>query len=272
MWVRFPPEVLFIMPLNKKYTELDIVWFKRDLRTLDNKSLEFVSKSGNPTLFVYIFEPSFIDSPDCDHRHIRFINESIIDIEKRLKKFSLDIKCVNSEVMEFFEEISKTYKIKNVLSYQEIGNNLSYSRDKKIAQFFRSKNINWIQNKTNGIIRGLSSRKNWKKKWIEEMKSEVVVTDLDSINKQKVKIPSKIKVYNSKHELDKNFQPGGESYAWMYIKSFQKSRHVGYTKNISKPNESRVSCSRLSPYITYGNLSSRQVYQFFRKSSTKHLD
>ena len=267
MWVRFPPEVLFIMPLNKKYTELDIVWFKRDLRTLDNKSLEFVSKSGNPTLFVYIFEPSVIDSPDCDHRHIRFINESIIDIEKKLKKFSLDIKCFNCEVTEFFEEISKTYKIKNVLSYQEIGNNLSYSRDKKIAQFFRSKNINWIQNKTNGIIRGLSSRKNWKKKWIEEMKSEVVVTDLNSINKQKVKIPSKIKVYNSKHEFDKNFQPGGESYAWMYIKSFQKSRHIGYTRNISRPNESRISCSRLSPYITYGNLSSKQVYQFFNKSS-----
>ncbi len=91
MWVRFPPEVLFIMPLNKKYTELDIVWFKRDLRTLDNKSLEFVSKSGNPTLFVYIFEPSVIDSPDCDHRHIRFINESIIDIEKKLKKIFFKI-------------------------------------------------------------------------------------------------------------------------------------------------------------------------------------
>ena len=122
---------------------------------------------------------------------------------KGLKKFSLDIKCVSCEVIEFFEEISKTYKIKNVLSYQEIGNNLSYSRDKKIAQFFRSKNINWIQNKTNGIIRGLSSRKNWKKRWIEEMKSEIVVTDLDSINKQKVKIPSKIKAFNSKHEFDK---------------------------------------------------------------------
>ena len=103
------------------------------------------------------------------------------------------------------------------------------------------------------------------------MKSEVVVTDLDSINKQKVKIPSKIKVYNSKYEFDKNFQPGGESYAWMYIKSFQKSRHIGYTRNISRPNESRISCSRLSPYITYGNLSSKQVYQFFNKS-TNSLD
>ena len=255
------------MPLNKKHTDLDIVWFKKDLRTSDNKSLEFVSKSGNQTLFVYIFEPSIIDSPDCDKRHIRFIQESIVDIEKRLKKFSLDIKCVNCEALDFFEEISKTYIIKNVLSYQEIGNNLSYSRDKKISQFFRSKNINWIQNKTNGVIRGLKTRKNWKKKWIEEMKSEIVVTDWDSINKQKVKIPSQIKLFDSKHEFDKNFQPGGESYAWMYIKSFQKSRHIGYAKNISRPNESRISCSRLSPYITYGNLSSKQVYHFFNKSS-----
>ena len=267
MWVRFPPEVLIIMPLKKKYIELDIVWFKRDLRTIDNKSLEFVSKTGNPTLFIYIFEPSILDSYDCDPRHVRFIHESLIDIEKRFKKYSLDIIYINCEVLEFFQEILKTYKIKNVLSYQEIGNNLTYTRDKTIAKFFKRKNINWIQNKTNGVIRGLKSRKNWKKKWMDEMKSEIVVTDLNSINKQKVKIPSTIKLFNYKYNFDKNFQPGGETYAWMYIKSFQKSRHIGYTKNISRPNESRVSCSRLSPYITYGNLSSRQVFQFFNKSS-----
>ena len=267
MWVRFPPEVLIIMPLKKKYIELDIVWFKRDLRTIDNKSLEFVSKTGNPTLFIYIFEPSILDSYDCDPRHVKFIHESLIDIEKRFKKYSLDIIYINCEVLEFFQEILKTYKIKNVLSYQEIGNNLTYTRDKTIAKFFKRKNINWIQNKTNGVIRGLKSRKNWKKKWMDEMKSEIVVTDLNSINKQKVKIPSTIKLFNYKYNFDKNFQPGGETYAWMYIKSFQKSRHIGYTKNISRPNESRVSCSRLSPYITYGNLSSRQVFQFFNKSS-----
>ena len=255
------------MPLKKKYIELDIVWFKRDLRTIDNKSLEFVSKSGNPTLFIYIFEPSILDSYDCDPRHVKFIHESLIDIEKRFKKYSLDIIYINCEVLEFFQEILKTHKIKNVLSYQEIGNNLTYTRDKTIAKFFKRKNINWIQNKTNGVIRGLKSRKNWKKKWMDEMKSEIVVTDLNSINKQKVKIPSTIKLFNYKYNFDKNFQPGGETYAWMYIKSFQKSRHIGYTKNISRPNESRVSCSRLSPYITYGNLSSRQVFQFFNKSS-----
>ena len=255
------------MTLIKKNIEIDIVWFKRDLRTIDNKSLEFVSKTGSPTLFIYIFEPSIIDSSDCDQRHIRFIQESLIDIENTFKRYSLDIIYINCEALEFFQEILKIYKIKNVLSYQEIGNNLTYQRDKTIAKYFRSKKINWIQNKTNGVIRGLKSRKNWKKKWMDEMKSEIVPTNLNSINKQKVKIPSTIKLYDSKHKFDKNFQPGGETYAWMYVKSFQKSRHIGYTKNISRPNESRVSCSRLSPYITYGNLSSRQVYQFFSKSS-----
>ena len=255
------------MPLNKKDTVIDIVWFKKDLRTLDNKSLEFASNSDNPTLFIYIIEPSVTDSPDCDKRHSRFIYESLIDMEKRLRKFSLDLNYINCEALEFFEEISKKYNINNVLSYQEIGNNLTYSRDKIIANFFHSNNINWIQNKTNGIIRGLKSRKNWKKKWIDEMKSEIVISDLDSINKQKVKIPSTIKLLNLRYIAKKKFQPGGETYAWMYVKSFLKSRHIGYTKNISRPNESRITCSRLSPYLAYGNLSSRQIYQFFNRSS-----
>ena len=37
-----PPEVLVKAPTIKNI-ELDIVWFKRDLRTIDNKSLEFAS-------------------------------------------------------------------------------------------------------------------------------------------------------------------------------------------------------------------------------------
>jgi deoxyribodipyrimidine photo-lyase len=192
-------------------------------------------------------------------------------VENRLREFSLDLNYINCEALEFFEEISKKYNINNVLSYQEIGNNLTYSRDKIIANFFHSNNINWIQNKTNGIIRGLKSRKNWKKKWIDEMKSEIVISDLDSINKQKVKIPSTIKLLNLRYIAKKKFQPGGETYAWMYVKSFLKSRHIGYTKNISRPNESRISCSRLSPYLAYGNLSSRQIYQFFNRS-TKNRD
>jgi deoxyribodipyrimidine photo-lyase len=61
---------------------------------------------------------------------------------------------------------------------------------------------------------------------------------------------------------DKNFQPGGESIAWKYLDGFLKERYVHYSKHISKPALSRRSCSRLSPYLSYGNISMRMVYQY----------
>jgi deoxyribodipyrimidine photo-lyase len=61
---------------------------------------------------------------------------------------------------------------------------------------------------------------------------------------------------------NKNLQQGGEYWAWRYLDSFVKERHVNYSKHISKPNLSRTGCSRLSPYLTYGNISMRMVYQY----------
>ena len=271
MWVRFPPEVQNIMSPNKKIPSIDIVWFKRDLRTLDHKSLEIVAKSSNPVLFIYLFEPSVMDYPDYDTRHLRFIHESLIDIERKFRSYSLKLYLLKCEANEFFEEISKKYEINRVLSYQEIGNKLTFERDKDLFKFFKKNNIKWIQHKTNGVIRGLKSRKDWKKKWVDEMKSKVSLSDLNLIDKTEIDIPKKFKSFSLKENNDKNFQPGGETFAWMYMNSFLKKRHKGYTKNISSPTRSRISCSRLSPYITYGNLSSKQVFQFFSNSKNRDI-
>lgn len=49
--------------------------------------------------------------------------------------------------------------------------------------------------------------------------------------------------------------------AWRYFENFISERHLDYSKNISNPSLSRLSCSRISPYLAYGNLSMRTVYQ-----------
>jgi deoxyribodipyrimidine photo-lyase len=64
---------------------------------------------------------------------------------------------------------------------------------------------------------------------------------------------------------NKNFQEGGEYWAWRYLENFLKERHVNYSKHISKPLLSRKSCSRLSPYLAYGNISMRMVFQFTKQ-------
>ncbi|MCY7293021.1 MAG: FAD-binding domain-containing protein, partial [Ferruginibacter sp.] len=72
---------------------------------------------------------------------------------------------------------------------------------------------------------------------------------------------------------NKNFQLGGETLAWLYLYNFLKERYVNYSKHISKPALSRKSCSRLSPYLAYGNISMKMVYQYsmqhYKNSSNK---
>jgi deoxyribodipyrimidine photo-lyase len=54
---------------------------------------------------------------------------------------------------------------------------------------------------------------------------------------------------------------GGEAYAWKYLESFLKNRYQNYSFHISKPLQSRTGCSRISPYLAYGNISMRMLYQ-----------
>lgn len=49
--------------------------------------------------------------------------------------------------------------------------------------------------------------------------------------------------------------------------SFLHERFALYAQSISKPLESRRGCSRLSPYLAWGCLSIRQVYQAQRETA-----
>jgi deoxyribodipyrimidine photo-lyase len=60
---------------------------------------------------------------------------------------------------------------------------------------------------------------------------------------------------------DRSFQRGGEDAANATLGDFLGRRAKRYHLDISKPWASRESCSRLSPYIAWGNLSIRQVFQ-----------
>ena len=65
----------------------------------------------------------------------------------------------------------------------------------------------------------------------------------------------------TKIHLPTQFSEGGRSTALRYLRSFLQDRISNYFTHISKPESSRRSCSRLSPYLAWGNLSIREVYQ-----------
>jgi len=78
-------------------------------------------------------------------------------------------------------------------------------------------------------------------------------------------LKAKLEPYSS------NFQPAGENYAFKYLKLYVTERVMNYSKHVSKPNESRISYARISPYLSWGNLSVKQAYQFIYQSSKSYL-
>lgn len=250
--------------------EINIVWFKRDLRFTDHEPLYEAQKSNLPTLLVYVFEPTVMAYHDSDTRHWRFVYESLTEMNEKLMTVHAQIYCCHQEALPVFEILLKHFHVRTVFSSQEIGNGLTYERDKQMQQFFNQHQVVWKEFQTNGIIRKLKNRQHWEKRWEATMSASPKIIDENNWHfielpfdvKEKIigtALPKEITIRN------KNFQEGGEYWAWRYLDSFIKERHVNYSKHISKPLLSRKGCSRLSPYLTYGNISMRMVYQYTRQ-------
>ncbi len=244
--------------------KINIVWFKRDLRLTDHLPLFNALNGDKPVLLIYFFEPLVMDYADSDIRHWRFVYESIMDLNKKLEKFNTQIHVFQKKVKPIFEQLSKKFTINTVYSHQEIGNAITFERDKNMMLFFKENNIAWKEYQTNGVVRGLSSRKEWQKLWKKYMLEEIKPIDWDKNSFLQLDFELAGREIDLSIEIttrNKNFQEGGESIAIKYLSGFLKERHINYSKHISKPNLSRKSCSRLSPYLAYGNISMRSVYQ-----------
>lgn len=248
-----------------------MVWFKRDLRLNDHQPLYRAVQSGRPTVLLYCFEPQLMHYADSDVRHWRFVYESIQDMQRQLHFTSNNIWLFHRNATEVFRALTDIVRIHSVYSYAETGNDVSYARDKQLKKFFKEHAIEWAESQTNGIIRGQTNRTGWDEQWLHTMQQPTEDPQWHQLQPYRFNdqwyqlhkggaLPDEILI------SDTNFQPGGETNAWRYFHSFLLNRSANYAKHISKPYLARTSCSRLSPYLTYGNISIRQVWQASRQT------
>jgi len=240
-----------------------IYWLKRDLRLEDNEALSKAIQNKNPCLCIYLFEDIIFDNSHYSQRHFDFIKQSLEGINLQLKAYNTRILVVHAEAVSFFKKLAEKVDIKQVYSHQETGLYCTYQRDLAVAECFKAKSIPWIQTQNNGVQRGRKNRQNWRKDWEKYMNKPCIAFRAQPkafLNQAKINTLG-YKEVSLKTEVSKNFQPGGRRYGLKYADSFFNERILNYSSHISKPELSRVSCSRLSPYIAWGNLSVREISQ-----------
>ncbi|MBU1820249.1 MAG: DNA photolyase family protein [Bacteroidetes bacterium] len=246
-----------------------VVWFKRDLRLRDHAPLKEALQSGRPVLLLYIWEPSLLQDPHYSARHWRFVGESIRSLNEQLVPYKTSVRQVVGEVLPVLTEIHRQCTIEVLHSHEETGLRLTYQRDKQVKTFCRASGIRWKEYQTNGVQRGLKSRATWKEDWHRFMNAPLQQPTLPLLLYQSARVPlaTEITTYEELPFVpapaapSAGFQPGGEAAAHRYLESFFGSRAAEYSRTISKPHASRRGSGRISPYLSWGNVSVRMVFQ-----------
>lgn len=245
---------------------INIVWLKRDLRLSDHEPLVLAERSSMPVLIVYCFEPTLLQSSKFSLRHWRFIYQSLEDLKKQLTPYQLTIQIFHRSFIQSLDILKESFDIQSIFSHQETGNKLTFDRDKAVKAYCNKNGIHWIETAIDGIIRGLRTRREWEIQLTKYFKGPIHTPNLhkiispvlpDSLQKKLQGAP----LDPTFKKPDISFQTGGPSYAIRTLNQFLKTRVKNYSKQISSPALSPKSCSRLSTYLAYGNVSSKVVWQ-----------
>ena len=182
----------------------------------------------------------------------------------------MSLSLLNMEAVPFFEKLLEQFDIKTIYSHEETGIDCTYARDKEMAKWCKYNGVTWQDSPTNGVHRGLMHRDGWRKKWNARMAEPLHEPDLNAL---KTIAPEKREEWVFEESLpadirsdDSHFQKGGESVARETLNSFLFERSADYSSSISAPGPARTGCSRMSPYITWGNISIKQIVKQIEKN------
>ncbi|MCV2883363.1 DNA photolyase family protein [Aestuariibacter sp. AA17] len=280
---------------------IDIIWLKRDFRLRDHAPLCEAERSGNPTLLITIIEPMLEADPHYDLRHWRFVWESVSDLNTQLLSIgarshshqthppiqhqefaqSPRVLVLHGEATDVLEQLRQRMlhhnKKMRLLSFEEVGLLNTFERDKAVRRWSKQQQVEWKEFSYGAVIRGLTHRQTWQQHWYSVMQSKCDdpnLTDIRWLSHTDNALHTALMslqwqppaTWTQPHV---QFQPGGERRAWYTLKDFFKGRGRHYAAEISKPYNSRFACSRMSPYLAWGNMSLRQMYQYVQAQKSQ---
>ena len=255
-----------------QFRDLNVVWFKRDLRIRDNKVLCDASARGQ-ILPLYILEPDLWLQKDMSYRHFKFLEDAIDSLKRDLQSKNSDLVIKVGNAVDVFSYFKKKYKKITIWSHKETWNGWTYQRDKIVGEWAKVNNIDWIEYKRNGVVRGLQNRDGWSKQWYKEMKMPIceLTVNIQPTVEPSDPLPSAENLSLEFDGLVKS-QTGSREEAERLLNEFLNKSGKNYSTQMSSPLTAHDSCSRLSAYIAFGIISVREVFQALELNKVRLKD
>lgn len=243
---------------------ITIVWFKRDLRIADHKAL-FDAANKGPVLPLYIIEPDYWQQPDTSLRHWTFIQGALLKLNQQLTALGQPLLLERGPASQVLLQLCQKYQVSAVFSHEETGNLWSYQRDLAVARALKQHGVQWQQFRQFAVFRPLADRDLWFAQADEWLKQPLIKSPsgLPPVEVSQADFALRLQQLSPQRRIDlppcQQMQQATELEST--VGSFFSERSRNYQKHISYAAKAPQSCSRLSPFLSYGLLSLRALQQ-----------
>lgn len=249
--------------------QIQVVWFKRDLRMHDHRPLFEASRRGR-VLPIYIVEPAYWQQPDASRRQWRFVRQSVRALAQALEALGGSLVVRVGDVVEVLAELHDGLRprggVAGLWSHEESGNAWTFARDRRVRDWARQAGVPWHELRQDGVVRRLGSRDQWAAHWdtfiaapLTPPPARIAFTDVPSGT-----LPEAPGTLMPPDDCP-DAQPGGRDAAAALLAGFLGMRGVEYARGLSSPLSAAHRCSRLSPHLAWGTMSVREVAAALRE-------
>jgi deoxyribodipyrimidine photo-lyase len=267
---------------------MHILWFRRDLRLSDNEIVTHSTADNAEVLPCFIIDPWFYQQAEVGKARVKFLFDSLENLDSNLREQGSQLYLLEGNslnvIQELTRELLKLGDRPKLFFNHDVQVQYGIERDRQIIDFYREHSLEYYQ----GLNNFLQTDENCRDEWMEEYYTylrQPLHPTAERINTPQLRIDipqltfSQLKQKYSQFweaesfgeaaasqnlfkRTENTYFSGGETQAISTLSSFLDSRFHGYHWKISRPwLTQQGATSHLSPHLTFGTVSVRQVYQ-----------
>lgn len=261
---------------------MDVVWVRRDARLHDNAVLAEAAKSGRPVGVIVVFDDRWVRGTHCHFSHCQFVAEGLREMNAGLQQLtgsSNPLACFTGRTESVLAALhrSSAGPIHSLWSHIVVGDAEHQMIDKGVGEWCRRVGCQWQQFDQYGLVEGgrlVKGKSVFARNFEEYMQRPQLEPAVFKVVDQSVLVAGggagptnficdgfdwcTLGVPGSRRP---EAQKGGEMLALEMLQDFLERRCINYSQGLSSPVSAWVSCSRLSTYLAWGQISLRRVVQ-----------
>jgi len=264
-----------------------LVWFRNDLRTLDNTSLWKAVSENDKVIAVFCFDPRLFNQDQYGFRktekyRAKFLIESVVELQENLSKLNISLLIYHAKPESIFKSIIENNNVRTVYLQNE------WTRDEvsvlnALKNIVHNEGVEWVESYDQFLfhpddipfdIKELPRVFTVFRKQLEKLaviRKEVFVSPLTLSNKieNNTSVPSLFDLGLQEFDIDSRTAfpfKGGENQGMKRIKEyFWKTKNLSRYKKTRNGLVGEMYSSKLSPWLANGSISARTIYYNIRK-------